>query len=345
MKTAITFNSHQNLHFSRGHQERPERVQSIRNLLEQDGILGSLLTPDFIQATEDDILLVHPASYYQRLRQTAEAGSVWLDPDTYSTPDSLNVAVEGVSQLLSLTKAVGEGRARNGFAVIRPPGHHARFDEAMGFCLLANVAIAVRWAQHRLGAERVLVIDYDVHHGNGTQEIFYDDPDVLFVSAHQHPFYPGTGALQETGQGAGTGATVNIPLPAQTGDESYLHVFETILRPRVLRFNPDLIFVSAGYDAHWLDPLGGMNLSIHGFGSLVREILRWAGECCAGKCIFALEGGYHADALAHATLTTLRLLQDEEAPISDPFGPYPAHVSPTGVLLDYIQELAAFHSS
>ena len=185
-------------------------------------------------------------------------------------------------------------------------------------------------------------MDFDVHHGNGTQEIFYDDPDVMYMSTHQWPLYPGTGALEETGSGAAKGATINIPLPASTGDADYLKVFQEILTPIALEYNPDLIFISAGYDAHWMDPIAGMNLSITGFADIVKEILMWAKKCTDHKVIALLEGGYNAEALAHGVLTTTRLLQDPKAIPSDPFG---KPERPDENVSFFLEKLIAFHGT
>ena len=320
MRTAITFSEIHDRHTQPGHVERPERLHAIRALFEEDGILDTLLHLQHKPATVEDVTLIHPREYYDRIESAVLAGGARLDPDTYATTGSLDVALEALGGLLTVTDAVLKGEADNGFAIVRPPGHHARRDEAMGFCLFANVAIAAEKARQQEGIEKILIMDFDVHHGNGTQEIFYDDPDVMYMSTHQWPLYPGTGALEETGSGSAKGATVNIPLPARTGDADYLKVFREILTPIALDFNPDLIFMSAGYDAHWMDPIAGMNLSVTGFADIIKEILMWAEKCTDHKVVALLEGGYNADALAHSVLTTARLLQDPSAIPSDPFG-------------------------
>ncbi len=339
MRTAITFSESHAGHVENGHFERPERLQAIRELLEKEEILARLNHLPITPATREDVLLVHPLAYYNRLEAATEAGGARLDPDTYATTKSLHVALEALGGVLTVTRAVLDGDADNGFAIIRPPGHHARVDEAMGFCLFANVAIAANWARKHYDVQKILIVDFDVHHGNGTQEIFYEDPDVLYMSTHQWPLYPGTGALEETGAGAGTGATVNIPLPAYTGDEEMLDVFKQILSPRALAFNPDLIIISAGYDAHWMDPIGGMNITVAGFAEIVKEILMWARECTGNKLVAALEGGYNTNALAHSVLATLQLLHNPNADYNDPFGQSPR---PNADLSDYMDELMAF---
>ena len=344
MKTAITLSVNHEVHAQPGHYERPERIQSIHSLLKQDGILESLLYLETDLAREEDVLLVHPETYLEKLRTASEAGIVWLDSDTYSTPGSLNVALAALGGLLRITHSVVKGSADNGFAVVRPPGHHARPSNAMGFCLFANIAIAARWLQKHTNHKRILIVDFDVHHGNGTQEIFYGDPDVMYISTHQYPLYPGTGALMETGTKDGERATINIPLPANTGDDTLVYVFKEILGPRVAQFSPEFILVSAGYDAHWLDPIGGMNISISGFSSVIKELLTWAQQHCSNKLVALLEGGYHVDALAHSVLTTLRLFENIKAPLSDPFGTNPAQGSIHDQLSSYLVEIASVHA-
>lgn len=343
MKTAITIGQNHDAHAQPGHAERPERLHAIQTLLEKDGILNSLQKVDTLSATPDDVELVHPASYLQKLNDASTAGTVWLDSDTYSTPESLSIALHALGGLLQLTKKVHNGDADNAFAVVRPPGHHARPSNAMGFCLFANIAIAAKWLQKYTAVKRILIVDFDVHHGNGTQEVFYGDPDVLYISTHQSPLYPGTGAQEEIGFLEGKNATVNVPLPAETDDDTLLYVFQHILRPRVAQFKPEFILLSAGYDAHWLDPIGGMNITIPGFCHIVKEILTWAKMYANDKLVALLEGGYHTDALAHGVLSTLRLLIDVTTSPSDPFGSKPGQPGIFNELKPYLEELTRFH--
>ncbi len=341
MRTAITFSTNHDGHAQPGHVERPERLHAIQHLVQEDGILDELIVLPARAATREEVLLVHPPEYYNRLEAAVSAGGARLDPDTYAKPESLDIAMQSLGGLLDVTAAVLKQDADNGFAITRPPGHHARPDEAMGFCLLANVAIAAAWARTHHDVPKVLIVDFDVHHGNGTQEIFYNDPNVPYMSTHQAPLYPGTGMLEETGAEAGRGTTINIPLPAKTGDDDYLKAFQEILTPRALLFNPDLIFVSAGYDAHWMDPIAGMHLSIAGFNGIMLEILDWARQCTNNKLVGVLEGGYNADALAHGVLTTLRLLLDPQARPSDPFGKTPV---PDADVSAHLEQMLAFHT-
>lgn len=340
MSTAFTWNPGHEAHASDDHPERPARLETTLRLLEADPLWPTLQHVPLHPATLDDALLVHRTDYLKRLEAAVQHGGAWLDEDTYATPDSLRVAIEGLGGLLAVTRAVVEGTARNGFALIRPPGHHARPDGAMGFCLLATIAIAARWARQQFGMERIALIDFDVHHGNGTQEVFYEDPNVLFVSLHQHPLYPGTGLVPEHGTGKGEGATVNLPLPAYTGDAGYLAAFRRVVEPVVRRFRPELLLVSAGYDAHWKDPLARMNLSTTGFAHLIREIRAWADAWAENRLVAQLEGGYHAEALAQSVRATLRCLLDTTADPGDLIGPAPRPDTEIGLLLT---DIAAFH--
>jgi acetoin utilization deacetylase AcuC-like enzyme len=215
-----------------------------------------------------------------------------------------------------------ERKADSAFALVRPPGHHATRTSAMGFCLFNNIAIAARQSLRKYDLDRILIVDFDLHHGNGTQDAFYDDPAVLYFSTHQYPFYPGTGRIDEVGVGKGIGTNVNVPLPAWCGDEEYSQVFQQVLVPLAHRFQPQLILVSAGYDAHWLDPIGSMQLSVSGFAQMVQILKRLALELCQGRLVFALEGGYHIPALARSIKATLEVLLGE-VEIDDPLGKPP----------------------
>ena len=343
MKTAFAISTDHEKHQCEGHFERPERIHAIRQTLEETEVWKTLNFVTSEPATKDDILLVHSSSFYEQLIAASNAGNVWLDQDTYSTPDSFRIATEALGALLEITRQITTGQVDNGFAAVRPPGHHARPSQPMGFCLLANAAIAARWIQTHTDFQRIAIVDYDVHHGNGTQEVFYDDPDVLYISTHQHPLYPGTGALEETGTGKGEGSTINVPLPAQTGDDLIGEVFEHILRPRVLEFAPEFIILSAGYDAHWMDPIGGMNLSLQGFSTMTREILYWASTCANNRLVGLLEGGYNLEALSHGVRTTVQLFSDSSSNPHDPIGKHPGREDFDKGANDYFKELTQFH--
>lgn len=338
MSIAFAWNeSHEN-HRAAQHVERPERVQAILTRLQGASIRQHLASVDFDRAPEEVLRLVHTDEHVRSVIDAVHRGFDRLDPDTYITESSMDAALDAMGALLAVTRHVVDGKASSGFAAIRPPGHHATADHSMGFCLFSNIAIAARWAQREAGVGRVLIVDFDVHHGNGTQDIFYDDPSVMYMSVHQAPFYPGTGAAHERGEGDARGSTINIPLPGGTGDDGYRRVFREVLRPLAEAFKPEVIFLSAGYDAHWKDLLGGMNVSVRGFADLVREVRRWADACCDGRIVAALEGGYHLDALAHSVHATLDVLHDLEADVEDLFGATADEDTDIG---DYLVDIAA----
>ncbi|MEZ4706651.1 MAG: histone deacetylase [Caldilineaceae bacterium] len=323
-KTAFVYDEFNLRHTLAGHPENYRRLETTWALLQQDGILERLYAVPSSPAPLDAILRVHTPQHLERVRKLSEQGGGRIDADTYANRDTYQAALLSAGGLLNVVDAVLRGQADNGFALVRPPGHHALQNRGMGFCIFANVSIAARWAQDHYGVERVLIVDFDVHHGNGTQDIFYHDPTVLFFSIHQYPHYPGTGGATELGDEIAYGATVNVPAPPGAGDEGYVESFRRILAPVAHEFKPDLILLSAGFDAHWLDPLASINLSVTGYSKLVEETLALADELCGGKLVAVLEGGYHLDVLAHCVLSTLRVLSSSPAGPSDPFGPAPS---------------------
>lgn len=319
-RTAIVYDPYNLRHTQEGHPENFRRLKGTMELLGEEGMLDKLVTVSSTPAPVEAILAVHTPQYLDRLRTLAQNGGGHLDPDTYVNHDSYEAAMRAAGGVLNLVDAVLWRQADNGFALVRPPGHHALVHQGMGFCLFANAAIAARWAQRHHGIDRVLVVDFDVHHGNGTQDIFYRDPSVLFVSTHQYPYYPGTGGAIELGADKAYGSTVNIPFPPHVGDKGYLEAFQRILAPVARRFRPQLIILSAGFDAHWLDPLASMGLSITGYAALTQELMSLADELCGGRLVCVLEGGYHLQVLAHSVLTTFQVLRGEPTRPSDPFG-------------------------
>jgi len=304
------------------HVENARRLEAIISHLEQTGLKSQLTLIEPRPASMEELSLVHQKQYIEQVQEVARRGGGWLDPDTVTSPDSYEAALYAAGGAIQAVEAVMGGELASAFALVRPPGHHATSRQAKGFCLFNNIAIAARYALARYDLERILIIDFDVHHGNGTQEAFYDNPQVMYISTHEYPFYPGTGSLEETGVGAAEGTIINIPLSAGCGDGEYLEVFEQIIVPAAKRFKPQLILVSAGYDAYWADPLALMEVSVTGFGQMARIIKGLADELCGGRLVFTLEGGYHLDALAASVKATFDVLLGNTA-TSDPLGGSP----------------------
>jgi len=319
--TAYVTHPDYTLHTMSAHPEYAGRIERIWQVFDASGMTGKLLgiTPE--PATVEQLARVHDPRYVEHVRKAAESGGGMLDADTYVKPVSYDVALKSAGGAIAAVEAVLSGQADNAIAAIRPPGHHATPIRGMGFCLFGNIAVAARHAQaaHPELVRRVMIVDYDVHHGNGTQDAFYSDGSVLFASTHQYPFYPGTGALGDIGEGEGKGATINMPLRAGVGNDGFERLYERVVWPAARRFKPDLILVSAGYDAHWADPLAMLQLDLRGYAHLSRELIRMAQELCGGRIAFVLEGGYDLDALAHGLLNTAYALQGVDT-ILDPLG-------------------------
>jgi acetoin utilization deacetylase AcuC-like enzyme len=250
------------------------------------------------QAARAELALCHGEDYIAAVEHTATLERSNFDPDTHTSRATWQTATLAAGGVLTAVEAVLAGEADNAFAIVRPPGHHALANRAMGFCFFNNVAIAAAALLANQGLQRVLILDWDVHHGNGTQELFYPSPQVLYMSLHQYPFYPGSGLFDEIGAGAGAGYTVNVPLPASFGDDEYLRVFDDLLMPIARQFNPEFVLISSGFDCHYRDPLGGMRVTERGFLAMARRMKRLAAECCNGRMVAALEGGYDLKALA-----------------------------------------------
>jgi acetoin utilization deacetylase AcuC-like enzyme len=278
------------------HPERPERLIAAREAVARQTAAGTRFDRVASRlATDDELVRVHDRSFVDALAKLrGETG--YLDPDTYVSAESVEIARRAAGSLVAMVDAMIDGPVPKGVALLRPPGHHARPARAMGFCLLNNVAVAAAHARAR-GVERVAIVDWDVHHGNGTQEIFWTDPHVLYVSTHQSPFYPGTGAVDEAGRGDGDGYTVNVPLAAGGGDAIYASAFERVVLPVVESFAPELVLVSAGFDASARDPLAQMELSPNAFGWMARELARVSAATAKGRMALVLEGGYDLVAL------------------------------------------------
>lgn len=308
------------------HVEVAARLEAIISYLEKTGLKSKLTLIEPRPASVEEIALVHQKNYIKEIEETAQRGGGWLDPDTVMSPDSYQAALYAAGGVIRATEVVMGGEVNNAFALVRPPGHHATAGQAMGFCLFNNIAIAAKYALEKYKLERILIVDFDVHHGNGTQGTFYDNPHVMYISTHEYPFYPGTGRLDETGSGEGRGTNLNIPLPAGCGDSEYLNVFEQIVIPAARRFKPQLILVSTGYDGHWADPLAMMNLSVSGYAKMTEVIKGLADELCGGRLALTLEGGYNLEAQAASVKATFDALlgntfdSSEDVP-SRRFGP------------------------
>lgn len=282
-----------------GHPESPNRLRAIMQRLEQSGTLATLTRIDPRTAEDEWVTLVHRSEHVAMLnRQAPTHGRISLDADTSMSPGSLGAAYLAAGGALAGVDAIMAGRVQHAFCAVRPPGHHAEADRAMGFCLFNNVAIAARYAQKRYGVQRVLIVDWDVHHGNGTQHSFESDASVLFFSTHQYPHYPGTGRASECGRGAGEGLTINVPMEAGEGDDEYRAVFQKVLVPAADAFKPEFVIISAGFDAHRDDPLASMGLTEEGYADLTNIVAGIARQHCQGRLLSALEGGYNLTALA-----------------------------------------------
>jgi acetoin utilization deacetylase AcuC-like enzyme len=290
------------------HPESSLRLKAIGDHLRSTNLWTKLAHLEPIAATSDVISLVHPRPYIDAIHRACEKGPTLLDPDTVASPGSWGAALRAAGAVTQSIDRLMAGTLDASFCAVRPPGHHALAARAMGFCLFNNVAIGARYAQQRHKLERVLIVDWDVHHGNGTQAIFDDDPSVLYFSTHQFPYYPGTGARAERGQGDGEGFTINVPLAEGAGDPDILHVFRQELVPKALEFEPELILISAGFDAHQDDPLAGLTVTEAGFAELTRIVRGIADQCCRGKIVSALEGGYNLIALGRSVEAHLRAL-------------------------------------
>ena len=319
MKVGLVYDPIYLKHDTGRHVESAVRLVEVHRLLDEVDLTQKLIALPAKPAKDAELLLVHSPQHISRIKDTAERGGGWLDPDTVMSPASYEVALYAAGGVIEAVEAVVNGGLNSAFALVRPPGHHATYHRAMGFCLFNNIAIGAKYALNTLKLDRILIADFDVHHGNGTQETFYADPQVLYFSTHQYPFYPGTGAVEESGVGEGEGATVNVPLPAWCGDEQYLTVFEEILAPLAQRFRPQLVLVSAGYDPHWADQISLMQLSVAGFAQITTILARLAGELCSGRIVFTLEGGYNTKALANSIKATLEVLLGRTE-IDDPLG-------------------------
>jgi acetoin utilization deacetylase AcuC-like enzyme len=292
------------------HVESPERLSAIYQALDREEA-DAFFYPECEPASYADLAANHTPEHIDRVAETAGKQFDVLDPDTHTSPLSYEAAVLAAGAVITGLKLVASGQADNAAALVRPPGHHAEADRAKGFCLFNNIAIGARYGLKHLGMERIFILDWDLHHGNGTQHSFYDTDRVLYCSTHQYPHYPGTGSLKETGTGKGEGYTLNVPLPGGQTDQDFARIITELVAPVARQYRPDCIMVSAGYDTHVSDPLGGMAVTTTGFAGMTRILVDLAAELCDGRLVLALEGGYNLQGLADGVLASLHEMAGE----------------------------------
>jgi acetoin utilization deacetylase AcuC-like enzyme len=314
-----------------GHPERPERIAALLQVVDQ--AQGLRIVPARL-ASGDEIALVHDGAYVDEVAATQHKRWFAFDADTPTSPRSYATACLAAGGFLALLDAVMAEHIANGFAFVRPPGHHAERHRAMGFCLFNNVAVGAEYLRRRYGLERILIVDWDLHHGNGTQHLFESDPGVLYISTHQYPYYPGTGALDEVGRGEGEGYTVNLALPAGCGDAEYGEAFARIVEPIAQQYAPQFVLISAGFDAHARDPLGGMQVTEQGFQAMARALLEVARAQAGGRCAAILEGGYDVTAIRSSSVHVLSELQGRSDPL-----PRPPAASQASALIEHIRKI------
>lgn len=298
-----------------GHPETSQRLVSIYEMLDNPDMAWKLIGIDPREAARAELERVHAPAYIDVVAATARQSTVMLDPDTVVMTETYDIARLAAGGVMNAIDTVISREADNAFALVRPPGHHAHADQASGFCIFNNIAVGARHAMARHALERILIVDWDLHHGNGTQDIFYEDKGVLFFSTHQSPGYPGTGALGEMGRGEGLGYTINVPLRPGADDAVFVRIFQEILNPIARAFKPEIILVSAGFDTYFGDPLGEMKVTPEGFACLTRLLLNLAEECSGGRLVLVLEGGYHIQGLAKCVRAVLlELLEETRVP-------------------------------
>ncbi len=341
MKAGLVYDPIYLEHDTGDHVENPRRLVTAVSYLKETGIKEKLTCLPPRPALLEELEMIHAPEYISYVKSKAEKGGGWLDPDTVMSPKSYEAALYAAGGLLVAVEAVMKGEVDNGFALVRPPGHHAIHDRAMGFCIFNNMAIAAKFALSKFSLNRVLIADFDVHHGNGTQDAFYADPEILYFSTHQYPFYPGTGWMDETGTGKGEGTTVNFPMAAGWGDEEYLRAFNEVLVPVARGFEPQLILVSAGFDAHWADQLAMMRVSVKSFAQMVMILKELATELCQGRLVFTLEGGYNLQVVASSIKAVFDVLLGNSG-IDDPLGKASMVRKPQG-FDEHIEEIKRIH--
>jgi len=320
------------------HPENARRLEVILDYFDKNNLIERLTKIEVRDANEDELLLCHDKSLIEKVKNACGSGITNLDADTYINCFSYNAAISAVGGMIELVNKITEGSISKGIVLSRPPGHHATESRSMGFCLFNTIAIGARYATRKNNLKKVAIVDIDVHHGNGTQSIFYDDPSVMYISTHQYPHYPGTGTLRETGDGKATGTNINIPFPAYVDDDGYKDVFNHFAIPILERFKPELIFVSVGFDGHETDPLSSINLSLTGYDWLCRSLINAAEKICEGKIIFSLEGGYNLNVLAPGFGNIVRGLSEDEM-CDDPFTSYNYSTADVSKLIEKLKEV------
>lgn len=307
-----------------GHPEKPERLKAINDMIENHALKNEFVDTPAREASLAELAWIHSTDHIERVQKTAKRELTRFDMETAANSNSYQAALRAVGGALEAVKAVLEHKSDSAFAFVRPPGHHAERAQAMGFCLFNNIAVAACYAIESFNLQRVLIIDWDVHHGNGTMHSFYDSDKVLYFSVHEHPHYPGTGRIDEIGRGPGEGFTLNVPLAPGQQNRDYLAVMRYVLEPIALEYDPDLVLISAGFDAHLQDPLANMKLSSDGFGEMMRIVNAIAEKCCQNRTVLVLEGGYDLQALAQSVSKVLSALlgprSEQEQSASSPAG-------------------------
>lgn len=317
-----------------GHPESQERILAIVDMLKSTKLMEEVVRIEPRDATKEEITLVHTPEYFDKIAFTRGKPKVFLDADTSTCPVSFDAAVRASGGMLSAIEGVLKGDIDRAFPLVRPPGHHAEADRAMGFCLFNHVAVGGAYLTEIKGLDRVLIVDWDLHHGNGTQHMFYDTSKVLYFSTHQYPYYPGTGGTSETGTGEGAGYTVNVPLPPGMGDNEYLKIFRDILGPVMEQYKPEFILVSAGFDTYYEDPLGGMKVTPEGFAKMTRFLTDAADTHSGGNIVLILEGGYNLDGLWISTKEVIEELLDKKRSACEP----PENNSEADLIIDKIKK-------
>ncbi len=294
------------------HPENPNRLRSIYSMLETMSDEGIVMVPPR-RATREEIALNHNAAYIDYIAATSGKPSKRLDPDTVTSPKTFEASCFAAGGVLSLIDKLEASEIQSAFALVRPPGHHAERDRAMGFCIFNNIAIGARYLEKQYNAKKILIVDFDLHHGNGTQHSFYRDATVLYFSAHQYPYYPGTGWYEEIGEGDGEGYTINVPMSYGMSDEDYLYAFREVLVPVSDIYKPEMVLVSAGFDAYYNDPLGGMGVTEGGYAMMTKVLLEIAKKHSKGMALFALEGGYDLSGLASSVKAVITEMKGDPA--------------------------------